>query len=443
VSARGAVMVGVVLSLGGCAYYNSIYNAERVFAEAETFRRAGDDSLAARGYRDVIRKAAEGYRHNPEGAWADQALLLLGRARLRLGELRAARAALEAAEEHADEDETRAAILVYLADARLQGGDREGALELVNEALRTLDGGAALAEGHLIRARILLSEGEVDAGWWDLDRAAAVSGELRVEAGLDRFRWAIVHHDTTRATEAVRRLASYREAEPRTDSLIALASVATERWSPQRVAGMLAAVDTARWGRIARGRVGLARAALYDQAGDTARAREVVAAVARGIGEGAADARLRLARRRLEDMRDLANLRAVSAILLPAREDPEVAAMLEALDELDRYIGLGQDDPLGWFAAAEVANDRLGAPTIARGLYLAYADASHDDPWSPKALLAAVEVSSSEGDRAWLRGRLEAYPRSPYVLAARGEAAPGFETLEEELALRLAGLKSR
>ena len=54
-----------------------------------------------------------------------------------------------------------------------------------------------------------------------------------------------------------------------------------------------------------------------------------------------------------------------------------------------------------------------------------------------KALLAALETSVEEGDRAWIRGRLEAYPESPYVLAAHGGSAAGFAELEEELEVRL------
>jgi len=85
----------------------------------------------------------------------------------------------------------------------------------------------------------------------------------------------------------------------------------------------------------------------------------------------------------------------------------------------------------------------LAAPDLALGLFLAYADAASPDPWVPKALLAALAVARSEGDQAWLRGRLEPRADSPYVLAARGEPALGLEALEEELARRLEEMRSR
>ena len=68
--------------VSGCAYYNAIYTAEQAFDEGERLRRAGRDSAAVALYQDVIRHAADGYRQDPEGEWADEALFLVGRARL-------------------------------------------------------------------------------------------------------------------------------------------------------------------------------------------------------------------------------------------------------------------------------------------------------------------------------------------------------------------------
>ena len=62
----GAAVLGVVV-LSGCAYYNTLYNAERLFEEAEAHRRAGREVQAAARYRDVIRKTADAYRGRPTG----------------------------------------------------------------------------------------------------------------------------------------------------------------------------------------------------------------------------------------------------------------------------------------------------------------------------------------------------------------------------------------
>jgi hypothetical protein len=176
-----------------------------------------------------------------------------------------------------------------------------------------------------------------------------------------------------------------------------------------------------------------------DTTGALARATQVAA----GRGPAAAEARLLLADWRLEGARDLGVVGPLRTLLLPASGDERVESLLRALDELDRYAGLGLDEPLGWFRAAEIARDRLGAPVLARGLFLAYADIDPSAPWAPKALLAALDVSPDEPDRDWLRGRLEAHVDSPYVLAARGRPHAGLEALEEELSVRLQEVTGR
>jgi len=432
-----------MLFASGCAYYNSIYNAERSYDEAEAFRRAGRDSLASEAYQDVVRRAARGYRRDPEGEWGDDALFLLGRAHLRLGDIRAARAALEQAVERAESAEMSLAVLVYLALANVESGDLEGALPLINRALTGLSAGAPRAEAHLLRGQILLAQGQVDSGWSDLDRAPDLDARVRVEAALSKLRWAIQYDEPARAGEAFTLLLSYAEGGERLDTVVVLADRAAEQWSPGVVATLMSATDTARWGSVARGRIGLGRARLFHRSGDTAAANAAAWGVARGVGVAAAEARVQLARWRLEHVDALADLEEVEEILLPAERHEDATPLLDALGALDDLTGVGLSDPLAWFAAAEIARDELGARPLARGLFLAYAGADPEDPWVPKALLAALAVASDDTDRMWLLGRLETHAVSPYVLAARGKPAPGFEALEEGLALRLREMKNR
>ena len=440
---RAAALPLVALGLGGCVYYNSIYNAQRAYQEGERHRRMGDDEYAATAYRDVTRKAAEAYRRDPTGEWADDALLLLGSARLRLGELRAGRAALREAAESADDERTRLEALVYLAAALAEAGHRDEAMPLLNEALEGLDSGSALAEGHLRRGRLLLADGSVLAGWWDLDRAAATDPGLRFEAALESLRWAVDLNDRDRARDSMRRLFRYPEGAARLQTIVGLVRKGSERWGAGAAADLLLAADSARWGGAARGRVRLERARLLREADREQEALELARSIARGFGPESAEARVQLVRWRLAAAQDLADVEEAAQLLRPAADQAPVAELLADLNELSRLTAIGLQDPLGLFAAAELARLRLGAPTLARGLYLAYADGSPDDPWTPKALLAALAVSSAEGDRAWIRGRLEARANSPYAQAARGDEAPGLGALEEELERRIEGMGAR
>jgi tetratricopeptide (TPR) repeat protein len=431
------------LLLGGCVYYNALYNAEHLFERGEGHRLSGRDSLARADYEEVVAKAAKAFRMEPQGEWADDALLLMGRAYLRVGDLRAARAALEQAERITDDDQVRLGAKLYLGASYVEAEDFPTAITLLDEALAGLRPGHVRAEGHLWRARALLEHGEQEAGWWDLDQAASGSGAVRVAAAMERIVWGVRYDDRHRAEEGMNRLLALPGAGQRPDSVVALVQLSAERWGPSAAVQILAGADTARWSQGARGRVRLARARLMREAGDTADARAGVERVADGIGEAAVDARLDLAHWSLARARDLVDVRDAEAVLLPAEDAPEASELIAALREFDDLAEVGLSDPLGWFAAAEVARERLGAPMLARGLYLAYADEVPDDPWAAKALLAALDVTTDDGGRAWLRGRLEGRSTSPYVLAARGEPAPGLEPLEEELSRRLQEMRTR
>lgn len=432
----GAIAIASLV-LMGCSYHNAVYNAERLYAQGEAHRRGGEDSLAVARYTDVVRKTGQALRARADASWAPEALFLLGRSYLRLGDLRAAKAALTEAVSSAPDERRRGRALVYLAAVQAELGDRVTAMETVGTALSSSLEGPVLADAHMLRGHLLLERGYTDQGWWDMDRAEEADRAVGVEAGLERLRWTIHHGDRPRTTLAMNALLALPGAGNRLDSIAALTMKAVDRWGAESIGDMLAAADTAGWGGTDRGRVQLLRAELLDRAGDESSAEEVATRVARGLGPGAAEARLLLASWRARDARDLADVYDLRSSLLPAGDDPRVARRLVAIDDLERLTVVGLEDPLGWFAAGEVARDRLGARYLARGLFLAYADQDPGAPWTPKALLAALEISPDEGDRAWLRGRLEGHARSPYVLAARGGSTAGLGALEEDLAVRL------
>lgn len=439
----GALLVGAAAILSGCTYYNTLYNAERLYREAERHRRAGRDSLAVPLYRDVVRRTAEAYRARPNDERAPRLLLLLARARLQVGELGAARSALEEAARTARERGLRSEIGVDLALVEARLGQEDAATVRLDSVLAdTALGSDARGRALLLRGALSAAAGGSSRVWSDLDSAASAPG-LAAEVGLERLALSVRRGELERARDAAAALLAVPEAGERLDTVTSLGRAAAERWGPRVAAQLFAAADTSRWVPPARGRIRLERARLLFAAGDTAAAIAVARAVTAERGEAGAEARLALADWRLRGARDLGAAAAVRGILLPAAAHPEVARRLGALAQLERLAGLGLDEPLGWFAAAELARDRLGAPVLARGLFLAYADFDSSAPWAAKALLAALDVSADESDREWLRGRLEAHRDSPYVLAARGGSPAGFAALEEELDVRLREITAR
>jgi hypothetical protein len=427
----------------GCTYYNAIYNAEHVFEAAERARREGRDSLAHALYLDVVRKAAHGFRQDPAGGWAYEAAYLLGRAHLRVDDVGAARAALDRSAALAETPDERLAAQVYLGVLEMRSARADAALTLFNEALAGATTPAVRGEGHLHRGALLLSRRMDDAGWWDLDRAAAEYPPLRVEATLERLRWGISLRDLGRTEESIHRLLSYPEAAARASDVSASLRDAEEAWGSDAVAGILERAARISWERDLRDLLVLDQAGVLYRADRTEAAERLARGVADGRGAAAARARYQLARWRLGGADDVGDVYAVRPLLLPAVDDPVVGELLSTIDLLEDLTFAGLEVPLAWFVAAEAARDDLGSSIVARDLFLAYANAAPDDPWAPKAVLAALDVADDAAVRAGLRERLERHPQSPYVLAARGRPAAGLEALEEELLARLTEIRLR
>jgi len=443
VSDRGAVACGVVALLSGCVYYNAIYNAERLLQEGEALDRTGRDSLADVRYREVIRKASGGYREAPDGDWAGQALLLIGTAHLRLGDLRAARAALEEALARATpETELARRAELFLGAALVEAGDVDGAIPLLDRAVEGLGGGAALAEAHLWRGRARLQRGDPLRGWRDLEEAEALDADVGLSAQLETVRSGISLGEPARVRTGVGALLARADGGEVVDSVSGMVAQAATRWGEAFGVELLSGLDSAAWAPRPRDRMRLIQAELRLVAGDTASADTELRRLSSGRGPAAVSARVAVARRQLAVAADLDDARSALATLLPASGNEAAGLLIADVAEMQGLAELGLSEPIAWFAAAEIARDRLGSRVLARGFFLAYADAVPSDPWAPKALLAALSLTEDEVGRSWLRSRLEQPLPSPYVLAARGEPAPGLEELEEGLALRLLEIRA-
>ena len=173
------------------------------------------------------------------------------------------------------------------------------------------------------------------------------------------------------------------------------------------------------------------------------RGRERVAA---GFGAAAAEARLLLARWRLAQAGGPGGRRATpSRSCSPAEDDPERRRPPDGLAPADRLWPTGGlDEPLALVRRREIARDEPGSPARGPGSLPGLCRRRARRPVDCRRRCWRRWPSPrDEGDRAWLRGRLEGRAESPYVLAARGEPAPGLEALEEELARRLQEIEER
>jgi hypothetical protein len=118
----------------------------------------------------------------------------------------------------------------------------------------------------------------------------------------------------------------------------------------------------------------------------------------------------------------------------------QVRRLLEAVQRVSFWNETGG---IAYLAAAEDARHELNAPILARNLYLEYVRAEPEAIWAPKAILAALELTSAaaasdsgpEADE--LRRRLvEDYRHTAYVEALLGGDSAEFTFEQVEQGLR-------
>ena len=176
-----------ILLAGGCAYFNSLYNARRAFEEAQSARLQDRSAEAAAAYVEAIDKAARSYRSDEEGRWADDALYIMGRAYYYSGDWARSRAALERLLAMSGDSALLAGARVHLGGVALATGRRDKGVRLLDQALDDVPDAGLRAEAHIWRARASFDAGQMEEGWASLDRSEEASRELRVQVGLERL----------------------------------------------------------------------------------------------------------------------------------------------------------------------------------------------------------------------------------------------------------------
>ncbi|MEZ5064367.1 MAG: TonB family protein [bacterium] len=89
---RAIVAAGVLAAGSGCAYYNTLYNANLKFDEAQDIKRRADPerpkitNQEERLYDEALEKAAKVVKYHPGSKWVDDALLLMGKSAFEKGE---------------------------------------------------------------------------------------------------------------------------------------------------------------------------------------------------------------------------------------------------------------------------------------------------------------------------------------------------------------------
>jgi outer membrane protein assembly factor BamD (BamD/ComL family) len=430
------VSIGSLLlltGLAGCAYYNGMYNANRLARQAEKAERDGRTFDAASLWGQAGVKADTMLARHGSSQWVDDALLIRGKAYQRLGDCTNAVT-------------THRRLVAVSTDSALV---EEGSFLLGHCYQMMSDPDAASAAfGRLINSRdperrrealyqhghsLVLGEhfAEALSELERTDHPRAVGERAAALAGLGRRVEAIRIADSlvtaqdTAASWALL-LDLLGRSDPVTASQLVNRVVVMPGFRPE-LAGELLLADGR---RLVAGHPDLAE-------------KQLVAAVqAVPNGPSSSIARFELLRLRIQRVGSIDSLVLVqqefsdvqqiggSTGMVIGRYD-RAAKMIRDLADSVNAGAAGADMRL--FLAGELARDSLEMTSLARGIFARVARDFPESPYTPKAVLAlmALEPTIADSARAVLHAR---YPESPYLLAWEGQAAPTFGQLEDSLA---------
>lgn len=430
---RTAAPLLLMLTLAGCAYYNGMYNANRLVRQAEKAEREGRTFDANSFWGQAGVKADSVLTRHGKSKWADDALFIRGKSYQRLGDCTSAVTSFRRLLSSSTDSTLMDEASFLLGRCYQQLGDPRAASDayarLVNSRHPERRREALYQHGHSLvlggRFEQALAELEqTDHPRAAGERAAALAGLGRTQEALRIADSLVAANDTAASWDLLTNLVGGHD--PLAASELVTRVVAIPHMRPE-ITGSLLLADGR---RLATGHPDLA----------LKQYRESIRLAPGAMS--ASDARLALLRLRM------AGTASIDSLPLVQQEFPDVQqiggntgilvarfdrAALLIRDLVDSVSANAAGSDMRLFLAGEVARDSLEMPGLARELLARVARDYPDSPYTPKALLALVALNPGSADsaRAVLQER---YPASPYLLAWSGQLAPDFTQLEDSLA---------
>ncbi|MBA3259732.1 MAG: hypothetical protein H0T68_09740 [Gemmatimonadales bacterium] len=423
--------LGVML-LGGCVYYNGMYNAKRLAGSARKAEREGRTFEANNLWGQVITRAESVVVRHPRSKYVEEAMTLKGIALARLGQCPDAVVPLARVSVFDARGETGEEAALALGRCQLELGDPVAADLAFSHVVESADP-VRRRDARLHRARALRQLGRPDQALLALE---GLSGPKASEERLLSLGAAGRQADALALTDSV---LAVNDSVRHWDSVITIVG----RHSPATASAL---VD--HLGSRANVAAEIRARRLYQdgerlQASDSIRALDRFRRAARvGIGTDPGDrASLQLVRRSLARTRTVAELSPVADSLAQLAAGGRSAAQeAKALRQIliavraaaDSSGTMAEQGDLRLFLAAESARDSLLAPALAAELFRQVVETWPDAPYAPKALLAGRVLDPEWGEA--MRPLLEErYASSPYLAFLRGEDPTGYRELEDSL----------
>ncbi len=424
--------LAVAVVLGGCVYYNGMYNTKRLANSARKAERDGRAFEATNLWGQVVVRAETLVARHPDSKYVDEALVLKGLALSRLRQCQVAVAPLGHVSLLPEDAEVATEASLALGRCQLELGDPALA-EIMFARVAESDDSVLRHEARLLRGRALRLSGRPG------EAIASLHGVADPRAGTERLLALAAVHRRDDALALADSLLAARDTSVKWDTM----AVALGRDDPSIASGLVdRLVAQPEMNPQIRAMMLLddgLRLEGVDSARSLARLRQ--AAAQEGAGDFPERARYALTRQHLTRTASVAELRTVVAELQQrasarsgmapeaAQLRDQVTRVLVAVDSAEQ--GAPQGD-LRLFLAAEAARDSLGAPRLAASLFRTLVETMPDSPYAPKALLAGKSLDPVWGESVAPLLE-ERYAFSPYVAMLRGEEPYGYQELEDSL----------
>ena len=423
----------LLLTLGaGCAYFNGMYNANRLASQAEKAEREGRSFEANGLWAQAAVRAESVLVQHPKSKWADDAMLLRGKAYKKRGDCPRAIPSLREAIYTSPDPVLVEQSALLLGECHLEVGDFLAAEAVLHRALSSGDS-LTRRQARLSQAKALTGAGRYEAAlgiYRDIDDSTLDQTRILALAGGGSLA-----HPTALADSLMAR----NDSTVEWDSLLAItrrrdlaaASVLTGRLiqNPD-----LDSEVRARW--LLEDGQSLLQV-------DTAQAKERLRMASGKAGErteAGSRARLALARLQLARVREVGELDSLEPSLVELQKlgrsgGFQAGQLLTEIERVRRADSVGPATPQGdleVFLAAERTRDALGAPALASRLFQRLVDTWPESPYAPKAVLALADlqpVLAPVLHQLLLRG----YGESPYVAVLSGGDFPAYRSLEDSL----------
>ena len=425
--APGLLLVGAL----ACAYYNGLYNANRLVGEAEKAQREGRSGEARSLWSQAAVKAESVATRYPKSKWRDDALYIWGQGLKEAGECRLAENPLSLAVDSSPDSKLRNGARLILGECLIQGRRYDSAVTVLT-AVTAQDEAALAARGHLLRGRAEIGRGRFEAAASDLEQADPDSAAFDLAEAYVALGRA---DDAERVLDA--RVPGPFDEQLWHDALDVLGGASQP--SASRVVDRLITLGDLTAGE--RARFLLADGARWAALGEPGRASERYALAQSAAPDSveSAAARVELALNELRETGDIDRLLELVGVIQTARNQGGAASRaavpyLHALETAAVTVWNPEVDPTGavTFGNTEFLRDSLGAKRLSVAL-LWRLQRDHPESFvAPKALLAVAAHDPEAADSA-LSVLEREYPESPYRLALLGRGGPEYEAAEDSL----------